>query len=148
MMNRADDAIARWEARNAPQLIVEAEARRRARIIAFTRVDLMRAVLAEAARRAAAALGVPAEGCRAALVPNEETKRLMPAIEFAAGVEVDATAARRIFGFAFRQVSLEWAFDLALVNADARAAPAIAASLSRKESLEQLAERVKAWLAV
>jgi len=50
-MSIADDAVARWEARNVHKLVAEEaqrnEDRRKSRMIAFTRVDLMRAVLSD-----------------------------------------------------------------------------------------------------
>jgi hypothetical protein len=149
MMNN-DDAVARWEARNAKKLFAEEvqaiEDRRKNRMIAFTRTDLMRATLAEAAYRTAVALGIPPNLCRAALVPDPETKKYKPGIEIDKSVPVDEVALRHVFGFAFRQVSEEWSFDLAYAAHDAQYAPQLAESIPRKEDLAAFGQRVKAWL--
>ena len=141
-MHKADDIIARWEARTAGKLVAEIEERRRSRIIAFTRVDLMRSVLATAAFRTARALGIPPSACRAALVPDEERKQLKPGIEIDNSVEVDPVAVKHVFSFAFKQVSAEWRFDLGFVNADARFSPTLAEKLPRKETLAEFAARL------
>lgn len=149
-MTAADDAVARWDARNAPRLALEeierAEARRLSRMFAFTRVDLMRSALTEAAYRTAIALGIPSEKCRAALVPDPATNKYKPALDIDSGWIVDEDKTRAVFGFAFRQVSGEWSFDLAYAEQDTRLAPQLAAALPRKEDVATFAERVKVWL--
>lgn len=146
-MNNADDIIARWEQRAAPKLAAESDERRKARIIAFTRVDLMRATLAEAAFRTAVALGIPPNMCRAALVPDEETKKFKPGIEIDKSIDVDPIAVKHVFSFAFNQVHGEWQYDLAYAAQDAMYAPQLAEAIPLKESLDSLGQRVKAWMA-
>jgi hypothetical protein len=148
---KADDAVARFEARNKANLFAEeaerAEARRRARVIAFPRMDLIQRVLTEAAYRTAVALGLPPDACRAAIVPDPETKRYRPALDIEAGIVVDQDRVRAVFSFAFVKVREQWAFDLAYVDNDAIYAPQLAASLPRKEDVATFAQRVKDWVA-
>lgn len=149
-MNDADEMIKRWQARNAVKLaaeeIADRERRRHERTIAFTRVALMQATLSEAAYRAAVALGIPPDRCRAALVPDPETKRMRPGMEIAAEIEVDPVAVKHVFSFAFNHVAEEWAFDLAYAAQDARYAPQLAEAIPRKETLDAFAQRVATWL--
>lgn len=149
-MKKVDDAVARFEARIGADLVLEEqerrEVRRRIRMFAFTRIDLMRAVLSEAANRTAVALGIPPELCRAALVPDPVSKKYRPAIEIDKRMNVDEEAVRKIFGFAFRRVHDEWGHDLAYAAADAHATPTLAAAIPLKESEPAFGQRVKAWL--
>lgn len=150
MNDDADEMIKRWQARNAGKIaaeeIADRERRRHERTIAFTRIALMQATLAEAAYRAAVALGLPPDRCRAALVPDPENKRLRPGMEIDVGIEVDPVAVKHVFSFAFNSVAEEWAFDLAYATHDARYAPQLAEAIPRKETLGAFAQRVAAWL--
>lgn len=139
---KVDSTIDAWERRNAGALDEEREARRRSRIIAFRRVDIMLAVMREAALRTATALDLREADVTAALSPDPETKRLKPAVAFAEGVEVDEARAAKVFTFAFEQVSKEWSWDLATALADVNLGRRLAEALP-KESLDAFCARLK-----
>ena len=148
-MNDGMEHLNRWEQRNRAALIAEeladAEVRRKSRVVSITRIDLMAAILREAAFRTAVALGIPPHLCCASLVPDPETKRYRPAIDIDSSMTVDPAAVSQVFGFAFAEVRQTWAFDVAYAEHDALYAPAMAEGF-KAETLPAFAQRVASWL--
>lgn len=144
-MRDVDDIVSSWERRNADKLAEEREQRLRDRVILFTRVELMRAVLATAVYRTSVAFQLPLERMRATLVPDPDTKRFRPAIEIDAQLECDEDGVRQVFEYAVRELLSEWRDDVAFAEHDARAWAALVAA-APKETAAEFQARLRSWV--
>lgn len=123
-----DEMMKRFEERNAGAVAEEAERARNRRILTFSRHDLILQALMLAAGRVLKRLGVPVERARADLVPDPETKKLVPKFTLITKdehrpLDVDETLLQHELREEFRRVADEFHDDVAILDAYARAFP-------------------------
>jgi hypothetical protein len=143
-MNRADDAVSRWEQRNAQKVGVEIEHMRRTRVWAAPTYMLWRRTLNRAVDITAAAVDAPPNVLHPVVRADPTSGKPQPGVEVVDGADVDMVALKQVFAFAFKKVTEEWAYDFAQSSADKRFYAEIGPALPAL-TVEEWKDRVRAW---